>query len=97
MSFMKPSSNEEEYFLKHEAQLAKERRAKLLEEEKAKERALHFMKCPKCGMDLETVAVGSVNVDKCTGCAGIWLDAGELEAIEAQDAGFIRRLFKPLR
>jgi hypothetical protein len=97
MSFMKPSSNEEEYFLKQEAELAKERQAKLQEEETAKERALHFMKCPKCGRDLETVPVGDVSVDKCPGCGGIWLDAGELEAIEAQDAGFVRRLFKPFR
>ena len=94
---MKPSSNEEEYFLKHEAQLTKEKQAKLLQEEQAKERALHFMKCPKCGMSLETVPVGNVNVDKCTGCAGIWLDAGELEAIESQDAGFLRRIFKSHR
>ena len=94
MSFMKPSSNEEEYFLKREAELAKEHQAKLLEQEKARQQAQYFMKCPKDGSPLETVQVGNVSVDKCTGCAGIWLDTGELEAIEAQDSGFLRRIFK---
>jgi len=94
---MKPSSNEEEYFLKHEAELAKKRQAELLENESAKLKSQYYMKCPKDGAPLETIKVGEVSVDRCTSCAGLWLDAGELEAIEAQDGGFLRRLFKPHR
>jgi len=94
MSFMKPSSQEEEYFLKREAELAKERQAKLLEEEQAKQKAQWSMKCPKCGMPLQPVQVTTVTVDRCTGCLGVWLDAGEFEAVAKQDEGFLRRLFK---
>lgn len=85
---MKPSSSEEEYFLKHEAELAKGRHEELLQEERVKMKAQYFMKWPKDGSPLETVRVG---------CTGIWLDASELEAIDAQDSGFPGRLFKSHR
>jgi hypothetical protein len=94
---MKPSSNEDEYFLKQEAELLKERQAKLLDEERAKQKAQWFMKCPKCGMPLETIVISHVSVDKCTGCAGIFLDAGELESIQSQGSDFLGRLLNPFR
>ena len=39
------------------------------------------MKCPKCGMELIEIDYKGTKVDKCSECEGIWLDAGELEAI----------------
>jgi len=98
---MKPTAREHEYFARQEAersrQGADERRAKLLEEDRERERSLHFMKCPKCGMRLEEIEVGNVHVDKCSGCQGIWLDKGELELIREQEAGFMGRLLKMFR
>jgi Zn-finger nucleic acid-binding protein len=41
------------------------------------------MKCPKCGMDLHTVAKGVVDIDVCFSCQGVWLDKGELESLIA--------------
>ncbi len=84
---------EEEYFARQESErkrrLAAERQATLLAEERERERALHQMKCPKCGMQLEEIALGDVRVDKCFFCEGLWLDKGELELIRQKEGGFL--------
>ena len=41
--------------------------------------------CPKCGGQTDTLNYGGdtgIMIDKCTGCGGFWLDAGELERIQ---------------
>lgn len=98
---MKPSANEEEYFARQEVErrrkVAEERQATLKTEERERERALHLMKCPKCGMQLEEIAFGDGHVDKCFGCEGIWLDKGELEIIRKKEAGFVVTLLNVFR
>lgn len=98
---MRPSPRENEYFARKEAeqirQAANERQQRLLAEERHTERALHFMRCPKCGMRLEEITVGAVSADKCSGCAGIWLDKGELDLIREEEAGFLGRLLNTFR
>lgn len=98
---VKPSDSEEEYFARQEAErrrkLAAKRQATLQKEERERERALHFMKCPKCGMQLEEIAFVDIHVDKCFNCEGIWLDNGEIERIQAKEAGFVGRLFSVFR
>ena len=93
---VKPSDKEDEYFARLEAErrrkVAEERQARTLQEERERERALHFMKCPKCGMPLEEIAFGDVHVDKCFNCEGVWLDNGELDRITSKDPGFMGRL-----
>jgi predicted Zn-ribbon and HTH transcriptional regulator len=85
MSIGKPSSEEEEYFAREDAErrhaLAKKKSAETAVEEQARLKALHFMKCPKCGFDLETVQFKGISIDKCFHCNGTWLDAGELETL----------------
>lgn len=39
------------------------------------------MNCPKCQSPMDTVQVGSVEVDRCSGCGGMWFDAFEDEAV----------------
>jgi hypothetical protein len=39
------------------------------------------MRCPKCGRKLEEVMYQKVRVDRCSGCGGVWLDAGEIETL----------------
>ena len=94
---VKPSENEEEYFARHEIELRRklvaERQAEIQQAERERARALHFMKCPKCGMQLEEISFGDVHVDKCFNCEGLWLDKGEVERIRKKDAGFLGRLF----
>jgi hypothetical protein len=97
----KPSENEETYFARVEFErrrkAAEERLAAVQVEEREKARALHYMKCPKCGMQLEDVTYSDVKVDKCFGCEGVWLDRGEIDIIRKKDAGFVGTLLNAFR
>ena len=35
------------------------------------------MNCPKCRSIMESVRFGDIEVDRCTGCEGLWFDALE--------------------
>lgn len=98
---VKPSDNEQEYFAREQAELlrkhARERQAKLQQDEREREKALHFMKCPKCGMNLEEIAFGDIRIDKCFSCEGVWLDNGELEKMQQKDSGFLGKLLNVFR
>ncbi len=86
----KPSRNEDEYFAKQSAELVKARREEQEREEKEAARKLHHMKCPKCGMDLATETYHGIEIDRCSTCGGMWLDAGEAEdLLRREDAGVI--------
>lgn len=89
----KPSRNEEEYFAKLNAELIKERRAALDVARAQTERKAHYMKCPKCGADLQEVEHHHVKVDRCTECQGVWLDAGEIELLEQSSTGGVTKFF----
>ncbi len=92
----KPSENEEEYFTRQEIErrrkLSQEREASMAEQERERARALHFMKCPKCGTQLEEITFESVRIDKCFGCEGFWLDKGEIETLRSKEPGYLERL-----
>lgn len=75
------SRNEDEYFAKHDAELLKARRLQLDERREKAERAAHYMKCPKCGGDLEEQLFHAIKIDICPDCKGSWLDAGEIEML----------------
>ena len=87
----KPSRNEEEYFARRNAELIAEQRAKLDETRQNRERASHFMRCPRCGGTLMEVVHHGATVDRCVDCKGVWLDAGDFERSEhALDSGVTR-------
>jgi hypothetical protein len=98
MSIEKPSGQEEEYFARQEFErkkrLAEEQERKLKVEERARLKELHWMRCPKCGMELLEIAHRGIKIDKCTSCAGVWLDAGELEQVAGAEAGFLGGFLK---
>ena len=81
----KPSSTEEEYFAREEIEkkrkLALEQARSMAAQQREELKKLHHMKCPKCGMDLQSVKHGDVEIDTCFNCHGIFLDAGELERL----------------
>jgi len=93
MALEKPSEREEEYFARVEFERkqkeAQEREAKLKEEERRQRKTLHFMCCPKCGMELIEIEYKGVKIDKCSDCAGVWLDCGEMERILDQEENFL--------
>jgi uncharacterized protein len=97
----KPSKAEDEYFARQEVERRKkwaaEQSAKMANEEKERVKQAHWMKCPKCGMDLQEIELHGVKVDQCANCGGIFLDAGELEQFEKHDQGVVSRVFSIFR
>jgi len=43
------------------------------------------MKCPACFNELRELQIGSLVVDVCHGCGGIWFDAFELQRADDQE------------
>ena len=89
---------EEEYFARIEYERRKkveeERQNKLAVEEKKRLKELHFLRCPKCGMQLLEIDYKGIKVDKCSECEGIWLDAGEMDAVSKLEKAGLDKLFR---
>ncbi len=94
---MKPSEKEEEYYARMEYEkkrkLEEQKTGSMAGEERKKLKDLHYMKCPKCGMDLIAIDYKGIEIDKCSGCEGVWLDAGELESVSSMEKGGLDKLF----
>ena len=94
---MKPSEREAGYIARMEfdkkKKLEEEKHKMLKKEERKKLKELHSMRCPKCGMELIEIDYKEIKVDKCSECEGIWLDAGELEAVAKLEKGGLDKLF----
>ncbi|MBN1626177.1 MAG: zf-TFIIB domain-containing protein [Deltaproteobacteria bacterium] len=94
---VKPSEKEEEYFAKlqfeKQKKIEEEKHKKLKIQEKEHLKKLHFMRCPKCGMELIEIDYKNIRIDKCSECEGIWLDAGELETISKIKKSGLDKLF----
>ncbi len=94
---MTPSEKEEEYINRMEYEKLKrleiEKHKKLAQEERKKIKDLHYMRCPKCGMELIEIDYKNIQIDKCSECEGIWLDAGELEEISKLEKSGLDKFF----
>ena len=97
MTLMKPSEREEEYFAREmfekKQKVEQEKQKQLAEAERRKAKELHYMKCPKCGMNLVEIDYKSIKVDRCSACEGLWLDSGELVQIIGLEKGALDKLF----
>lgn len=97
--FKSANEKEEEYFLKQEAKKlkadAREKHASTEAEERKRLKELHYMRCPKCGMELTEITFRHVKIDKCFTCGGVWLDDGELEQVADREpaGGIFSRLY----
>jgi Zn-finger nucleic acid-binding protein len=80
-------AQEEEYFVKKEREQLAKLRAKQEAEAKAAAKEVSYMKCPKCGESLKARSFQKIEIDQCSGCGGIWLDAGELDQVAEKDSG----------
>ncbi|MDP3937947.1 MAG: zf-TFIIB domain-containing protein [Deltaproteobacteria bacterium] len=93
----KPSTAEEEYFAREELKRREQTNIKKGHEEREKLKALHWMRCPKCGSELHEVAFRDVSIDRCEDCGGVFLDRGELEQLSGSEdnvIGAILQYFK---
>lgn len=88
-------AQEDEYFVKKERELLAKLRAKQAEEAKASVQKTYHMRCPKCGEPLKERSFQKILIDQCTGCNGIWLDAGEMEEVAGrEDESWLGRFWK---
>lgn len=85
----KTTNPEDDYFIKEQAEqlraLAAKKRAELAQVERERLKTLHYMHCPKCGLDLHTITFKGVDIDKCFSCGGVYLDNGELEKLSGHE------------
>jgi hypothetical protein len=85
MTADKRARAEDEYIAKEEAEKTKQLKAELneqlSEQERVQTKAQCYMKCPKCGADLNEVIFRGIKIDRCLLCDGVWLDEGELEKL----------------
>ena len=100
MAPVEPSNREDEYFMKLDMEKVIKMRMgldKKREEEFRKlNKEVHWMKCPKCGSDLQEVNYQNVMIDTCSECKGIWLDHGELELLGRGEVKVTKRFLSKL-
>jgi Zn-finger nucleic acid-binding protein len=83
---------EDAYFHRKDAELLAWKRADL--DAQRRGATVGNLECPRCGSEMNEIAIEHVKVDRCTGCGGVFLDKGELEILtHAKSGGFFKRLF----
>ena len=88
-------AKEDEYFVRREKELLEKLKAKEAEDLKTSIQQMCHMRCPKCGEPLKERTFQKILIDQCTGCNGIWLDAGEMEAVAGrEDESWLGRFWK---
>jgi len=88
-------AQEDEYFVKKERELIAKMKEKQEAEAQAAAKGAFDMKCPKCGETLKERTFQKIVIDQCSGCHGIWLDAGELEQVaEKEGASWLGKFWQ---
>jgi ribosomal protein L37AE/L43A len=88
-------AQEDEYFVKKEREQLAKLKAKQEAEAKEAAKKSNYMRCPKCGESLKARSFQKIEIDQCTGCGGIWLDAGELEQVaEKEEASWLGKFWQ---
>ncbi|HUU00071.1 MAG TPA: zf-TFIIB domain-containing protein [Myxococcota bacterium] len=91
---LKTSSSENEYFAREEAiklrKLTSQQKKEMSSAERQKLKDLHFMHCPKCGLEMKTIKINDVDIDKCFSCGGLFFDDGELEKVTRRASEFFK-------
>ena len=87
---IKPMSPEEEYFARENAEkmrkLAADETARLAKNELEALKQLYWMRCPKCGFQLQSISFRGQTIERCGHCGVTVLDEGELEKVaQAED------------
>lgn len=93
---MTHSKNEDEYFARRDAELLRQQRDAARKSAVEVERKTHYMKCPKCGYDLFTGDWDGIQIDQCTNCHGLWVDADEVAKVmkAATPPNILARIFR---
>lgn len=88
---------EEEYFARIEferrQQQVADKQKQMQQDEKQRLKDLHWMRCPKCGMEMIEIDFEGIKVDKCSTCLGLYFDDGEVaHLVNKNKPGFLGRL-----
>ena len=87
---------EDEYFRRKERETLDRLRQELATEAEASGRGAG-RQCPLGHGTLAEEARGSVVIDRCEKCGGIWLDPGELEEVTRQGGGWFDNFVKSFK
>ena len=94
---VKPTEKEEEFFARAELERLKkseeEKQKNIQQQDRERLKNLHYMRCPKCGMELIEIDYKDITIDRCSECDGVWLDAGELETISKLEKTGLDKFF----
>lgn len=80
---------EEDYFAREDRKkleaLKQEADEKKAAQERVERKALHYLKCGKCGASMDTKVFKGVEIEVCPECGAVLLDSGELEQLAGKD------------
>lgn len=83
-------ADEEDYFRKLDQEAKAKLKAKMDEQQAqaslAERRALHHLKCGKCGADMKSQVFRGLQIEVCTECGSVLLDPGELQTLAGADS-----------
>ena len=88
--------NRENLASKHRIDEQEKRLKKKEEDEELK--ALHYMKCPKCGHDLATKRLSYIDIDQCSSCGVLVLKPEDVDRFIAEERSILKAFidfFKP--
>ncbi len=92
----KAKSFETDYFIKENATIKhkfdEEQKKKNKKTDDEKLKALHFMKCPKCGHDLATKRLSYVDVDQCLNCGVVVLEPDNIDRFITEEQSLLKSL-----
>lgn len=91
----KQKAEEDRYFADRDKAALEKLRAQKESEQETTIRELSKGRCPKCGSRLTQRSQDGVEIDECGSCGGVFLDAGELEALSKREGeGWLGKLLR---
>lgn len=92
---MKKSKDfEADYFIREDAaskhRIHEENQRQHKKEADEQLKALHFMKCPKCGHDLEKKRMTIIEIDQCSSCGVVVLDPDDIDNFIAEEKSILK-------
>lgn len=76
---------EERFFYERDQELVRELRLSADRErnkqKRAEEKKLHWMRCPRCGGEMQERSYALLKMEVCSRCHGVFFDAGELSIL----------------
>lgn len=92
----KPGAQEDQFFSEEDRLAIEKLREKVNAEKKAREAEMlkqaHWMRCPKCGNEMEEVPYRTVIVDQCQNCGYVGFDKGELDIVAGHESHFFEHV-----